>query len=454
MEQVNIAPHSLTLEQAILSGLMSGDDCFEDVAALITDKDFYSPKHAVLFKACFALHKKGEAVDPTMLRDFLEAHDKLAAIGGEMYLAQILRDSPATTVNITHYCQRIRHFSVCRQLLKACNEVMAMAYRPEDKSSADVLEFAESKIMSVQDAVSSANRQEPRIFKEIARQAVDSIEERFNSGGIITGLSTGFYDLDDMTLGLQKQALTIIAGRPSMGKTTLAVNIAENIMLQQVRNGDLKTAGLIFSLEMSDESLVEKMLSSIGRIDCSTMRKGSLEPDDFNRLTTATAKSKDFPLYIDQSPAITMHEIRAKARRIFKKHGKLAFLMVDYLQLVRPAEKGFSRESEIADISRSLKALSKELDCSVMALSQLSRDVEKRNNKRPVLSDLRESGQIEQDADLIMFVYRDEYYNIESKDKGVAELIVAKQRQGQVGTIRLGSDLHRSRFVNLQQQTL
>lgn len=454
MEQVNIAPHSLTMEQQVLASLMCGEDCFEEVSSLISAKDFYAPKHALIFRACYALHKRGETPDPSTLADYLRSVGKLEAAGGEAYIVQIIRDCPATTVNVLVYGGRIRHYSICRQILKTCNEVMAVAYEPKEKSTDDVLDFAESKIMGIQDALSRSSRQEPRLYKEIARQAVDSIEERFNNGGRITGLSTGFYDLDDMTLGLQKQTLTIVAGRPSMGKTTLAINIAENIMLQQVRDGDLKTAGLIFSLEMSDESLVEKMLASLGKIDCNNLRKGDMEPDDFTRLTAATVRSKDFPLYIDQSPAITLHEIRTKARRIHKKHGKLAYLMIDYLQLVRPAEKGFSRESEIAEISRSLKALAKELNCPVVALSQLSRDVEKRNNKRPVLSDLRESGQIEQDADLIMFVYRDEYYNIESKDKGIAELIVAKQRQGRVGTIRIGSELHRSRFVNLATQAL
>lgn len=449
MEQANIAPHSLSLEQRVLAALMCGEDCFEDVASIITAKDFYAPKHALIFAACFALHKRGEPTDLDLVANYLRAVEKLEAAGGEAYICYIVRECPLTSVNVKNYCEQIRHYSVCRQVLKTCNEIMALAYQPQDKSTNDVLDFAESKIMAVQDALNRTGRTEPRPYKEIAIQAVNSIEERFNNGGKITGQSTGFYDLDDMTLGLQRQTLSIVAGRPSMGKTTIAINIAENIMLHQVKDGDLKTAGLIFSLEMSDESLVEKMLASLGRIDHNNMRKGSMEDDDFNRLTAATVKSKDFPLYIDQTAAITMHDIRSKARRIYKKHGKLAFIMIDYLQLVRPAEKGFSREAEIAEISRSLKALAKELNCPVVALSQLSRDVEKRVNKRPILSDLRESGQIEQDADLIMFVYRDEYYNVESKDKGIAELIIAKQRQGRVGVIRVGAELHRSRFVNL-----
>ena len=303
--------------------------------------------------------------------------------------------------------------------------------------------------MLVQDAITTSNKQEPRVFKDVARSVLESIQERYNNGGQITGMPTGFYDLDEMILGLQKKTLVIVAGRPAMGKTTFAMDIAKNITKKLANDGDFKTAGLIFSLEMSDESLVEKMIASLGRIDCHKMRKGDMEENDFNKLANTVGNSKDWPLYIDQTPAITIHDIRAKARRIHKKHGSLAYVVIDYLQLIAPSQKGFSRENEIAEISRALKALSKELDCPVIALSQLSRNVEQRANKRPVLSDLRESGQIEQDADLIVFVYRDEYYNIESKDKGIAELIIAKQRQGNVGVIRVAANLHQSRFDNL-----
>lgn len=449
MEKLQSQPHSLNMEQQVLVSIMMNQDCLSDVLSVITKDDFFLPKHRVLFQECVFLAKKGDVADPSLLVEHLVATGKLSQVGGEEYLVDIVNRCPHTAVNTVLYCHRIKHYAVCRQLIKTCNEVMALAYEPKDLKTEDVLDFAESKIMAVQDAITKSRKQEPRLYKDVAKQAIGSIEERYNSGGKITGVSTGFYDLDEMTLGLQKQTLNIVAGRPSMGKTTLAINIAENITLKQVREGDTKTAGLIFSLEMSDESLVEKMLSSIGKIDYQLMRKGNLEESDFNKLTNATAKSMNWPIYIDQTPAITIHDIRTKARRIYKNHGALAYIVVDYLQLIAPTQKGFSRESEIAEISRALKALAKELNCPVVALSQLSRDVEKRTNKRPVLSDLRESGQIEQDADLIIFVYRDEYYNLESKDKGIAELIVAKQRQGQVGVIRVGSELYRSRFVSL-----
>lgn len=449
MEKLQSQPHSLTMEQQVLVSIMMNQDCLSDVLSIIGKDDFFLPKHRVLFEECVFLAKKGDIADPSLLVEHLTSTGKLNQVGGEEYLVDIINRCPHTAVNAVLYSQRIKHYAVCRQLIKTCNEVIALAHEPKELKTEDVLDFAESKIMGVQDSMVKSRKQEPKIFKQVAKKTINAIEERFNNGGKITGLSTGFYDLDDMTLGLQKQTLNIIAGRPSMGKTTFAINMAENITLQQVENGDTKTAGLIFSLEMSDESLVEKVLSSMGRIDYQAMRKGKLDGDDFTKLTTATAKTMNWPIYIDQTPAITIHDIRTKARRIYKNHGALAYIIIDYLQLIAPAQKGFSREAEIAEISRALKALAKELNCPVVALSQLSRGVEQRANKRPILSDLRESGQIEQDADLIMFVYRDEYYNIESKDKGIAELIVAKQRQGQVGVIKLAANLHQSRFTNL-----
>ena len=241
----------------------------------------------------------------------------------------------------------------------------------------------------------------------------------------------------------------IIAGCPSMGKSTFAFNIAENAMRSQVKNGDTKSAGIIFSMEMSDNALVEKTIASLGKVQSHNLRKGDVQDSDWPKITSAVSEFANWPFYIDDTSAITITEIRAKARRIKKKHGAISFVVVDYLQLMGSTEKGFSRENEVATISRSLKALAKELNCPVVALAQLNRGIAARANKRPVMSDLRESGQIEQDADLMMFVYRDEYYNAESEDKGIAEIIVAKQRNGAVGTVRLATDLARSKFLNL-----
>ena len=441
-------PNSLTCEQTILASIMFDFSFVDEVSQVITKNDFFNRVNGVLFDECVKFGKKHPDSDIEMFIEYLISTQKIDSVGGNDYLHDVLAKNSVSKVNTLTRCNDLRRLSVCRQLIKTCQDITDKAFNPNDEDANDILDFAESKIMLVQDAITTSNKQEPRVFKDVARSVLESIQERYNNGGQITGMPTGFYDLDEMILGLQKKTLVIVAGRPAMGKTTFAMDIAKNITKKLANDGDFKTAGLIFSLEMSDESLVEKMIASLGRIDCHKMRKGDMEENDFNKLANTVGNSKDWPLYIDQTPAITIHDIRAKARRIHKKHGSLAYVVIDYLQLIAP-QKGFSRENEIAEISRALKALSKELDCPVIALSQLSRNVEQRANKRPVLSDLRESGQIEQDADLIVFVYRDEYYNIESKDKGIAELIVAKQRQGNVGVIRVAANLHQSRFDNL-----
>lgn len=442
-------PNSLTQEKTILSTIMFDFSFVDEIAQVISKDDFFNRVNGVLFDECIKFGKKHPDADTGMFFEYLVSTQKIDSVGGEDYLHDIFKNHSASKANVLIRCNDLRRLSVCRQLIKTCQDITDKAFNPKDEDANDILDFAESKIMLVQDAITTSNKQEPRVFKDVARSVLESIQERYNNGGQITGMPTGFYDLDEMILGLQKKTLVIVAGRPAMGKTTFAMDIAKNITKKLANDGDFKTAGLIFSLEMSDESLVEKMIASLGRIDCHKMRKGDMEENDFNKLANTVGNSKDWPLYIDQTPAITIHDIRAKARRIHKKHGSLAYVVIDYLQLIAPSQKGFSRENEIAEISRALKALSKELDCPVIALSQLSRNVEQRANKRPVLSDLRESGQIEQDADLIVFVYRDEYYNIESKDKGIAELIVAKQRQGNVGVIRVAANLHQSRFDNL-----
>ena len=445
-----VLPHSLTLEQAVLSGLMSDNDneCFDDVFSILTAKDFYLKRHSVLFSTVYDLFKNGESADVLCVFEKLKSSEQLEFVGGEAYLEQILRDSPATTVNILIYAERIKYFSVCRNLIKTCNDVIENTKNHQSRPISEILDFAESRIFETKDVLDLKSG-EPKLIKDVSKNVVDFIEERFQKGGEITGLTTGFYDLDELTLGLQKKELVIIAGCPSMGKSTFAFNIAENAMIKQIEKGDKKTAGIIFSMEMSDSALVEKTIASIGKVQSHNMRKGDLQDSDWPKITSAISKFADWPFYIDDTSSITITDIRAKTRRIKKKHGDIGFVIVDYLQLMGSTEKGFSRENEVATISRSLKALAKELDCPVVALAQLNRGIASRTNKRPVMSDLRESGQIEQDADLIMLVYRDEYYNMDSLDKGTAEIIVAKQRNGAVGMVRLGTDLSRSRFLNL-----
>lgn len=445
-----VLPHSLTLEQAIIAGLMSDTefDIFDDVAAIVTAKDFYAKKHSLLFSTIYDLFKSGSPADALSVFEKLKNSDMLERIGGEAYLMQILRDSPATTVNVLHYAQKVKYFAVCRDLIKTCNDVIENTKEHQSRPLSEILDFAESRIFQTKDALDLKSG-EPKLIREVSKKVVNDIEQRFENGGEITGLTTGFYDLDELTLGLQKKELVIIAGCPSMGKSTFAFNIAENAMIKQIEKGDAHSAGIIFSMEMSDNALVEKTIASIGKVQSHNMRKGDIQDSDWPKITSAISKFADWPFYIDDTSAITITEIRAKARRIKKKHGAISFVIVDYLQLMGSTEKGFSRENEVATISRSLKALAKELDCPVVALAQLNRGIAARANKRPVMSDLRESGQIEQDADLILFVYRDEYYNMDSPDKGTAEIIAAKQRNGAVGTVRLGTDLSRSKFLNL-----
>lgn len=446
----SVLPHSLTLEQAVLSGLMSDNDneCFDDIFATLTAKDFYLKRHSILFSTVYDLFKSGESADVLCVFEKLKSTDQLEIVGGEAYLEQILRDSPATTTNIMVYAERIKYFSVCRNLIKTCNDVIENTKNHQSRPLAEILDFAESSIFKTKDALDLKSG-DPKLIREVSKEVVANIDERFQNGGEITGLSTGFYDLDELTLGLQKKEMIIIAGCPSMGKSTFAFNIAENAMIKQIEKGDKRSAGIIFSMEMSNTALVEKTIASLGKVQSHNMRKGDLNDSDWPKITNAVTKFYDWPFYIDDTSSITITDIRAKARRIKKKHGAISFVIIDYLQLMGSTEKGFSRENEVATISRSLKALAKEMDCPVVALAQLNRGIASRANKRPVMSDLRESGQIEQDADLIMFVYRDEYYNIESKDKGTAEIIIAKQRNGAVGTIRLGTDLGRSKFLNL-----
>lgn len=445
-----VLPHSLTLEQAIIAGLMSDTEfeIFDDVANIVTAKDFYAKKHGLLFSTIYELFKSGSPADALSVFEKLKSSDMLDSIGGESYLEQILRDSPATIANILHYAKKVKYFSVCRGLIKTCHEVIENTKEHQGRPLSEILDFAETRIFQTKDALDLKSG-EPKLIRDVCKNVVTDIEQRFANGGEITGLTTGFYDLDELTLGLQKKELVIIAGCPSMGKSTFAFNIAENAMIKQIEKGDAMSAGIIFSMEMSDNALVEKTIASIGKVQSHNMRKGDIQDDDWPKITSAISKFSGWPFYIDDTSAITITEIRAKARRIKKKHGAISFVIVDYLQLMGSTEKGFSRENEVATISRSLKALAKELDCPVVALAQLNRGIAARANKRPVMSDLRESGQIEQDADLIMLVYRDEYYNIDSTDKGTAEIIVAKQRNGAVGTVRLGTDLSRSKFLNL-----
>ena len=383
---------------------------------------------------------RGEPVDVITVADRLLATGELDAAGGHTYIAELAEQTP-TASNVRAYAKAVRERSVLRQLINAAQDIASAGFNPEGRSSEELVDEAERLIMQISEGGQKAGG--PQAMAPLLSGALERIEELYNTGGDITGLTTGFIDLDRMTSGLQSSDLVIVAGRPSMGKTSFAMNLVENAALASDR------PIMVFSMEMPAEQLVIRMLSSLGRIDQSRVRTGKLEQDDWPKLASATEKLKDTQIFIDDTPALTPTELRSRVRRLVREQGDLGMIMIDYLQLMRVAGSNEGRTAEISEISRSLKALAKEFKVPVVALSQLNRALEQRPNKRPVNSDLRESGAIEQDADVIMFIYRDEVYNEDSPDQGVAEIIIGKQRNGPIGTCRLSFRGQFTRFENL-----
>jgi len=387
---------------------------------------------------------RGEPVDVVTVSDRLLATGELDAAGGHTYLAELAEQTP-TASNVRAYAKAVRERSVLRQLINAAQDIASAGFNPEGRSSEELVDEAERLIMQISESGQKAGG--PQGMEGLLKGAIDRIEELYNTGGDITGLTTGFIDLDRMTSGLQPSDLVIVAGRPSMGKTSFAMNLVENAALSSDR------PIMVFSMEMPAEQLVIRMLSSLGRIDQSRVRTGKLEQDDWPKLSSATEKLKDTQIFIDDTPALTPTDLRSRVRKLIREQGDLGMIMVDYLQLMRVAGSNEGRTAEISEISRSLKAIAKEFRCPVVALSQLNRSLEQRPNKRPVNSDLRESGAIEQDADVIMFIYRDEVYNEDSLDKGVAEIIIGKQRNGPIGTCKLSFQGQFTRFENLARSS-
>lgn len=438
--ELKLPPHSLEAEQSVLGGLMIANDRWDNVADLITATDFFRPAHQQIFQCMGQLVEASQPIDVVTLSERLNSHDQLAQVGGLPYLAELARNTPSAA-NIRAYAQVVRERSGLRALIAAATSIADNAYQTAGRSADEVLDLAEREIMRIGEERPKTGGPEP--VNPLLKGAVDKIDQLFNQKGTITGLSTGFTDLDDKTSGLQASDLVIVAARPSMGKTTFAMNLVEQAVLDQDK------PVLVFSMEMPAQQLMMRMLSSVGRIDQGRVRNGSLDEEDWPKLSAAVSKLKDRPLFIDDTAALTPSEVRSRARRIVREHGDLAMIMIDYLQLMQVAGSSESRTGEISEISRSLKAIAKEFECPVVALSQLNRALEQRPNKRPVNSDLRESGAIEQDADVILFIYRDEVYNEESPDKGVAEIIIGKQRNGPIGTSRLAFIGKYTRFENL-----
>jgi replicative DNA helicase len=431
-DSLRVPPHSVQAEQSVLGGLMLDNTSWDQVADRVGPEDFYRREHRLIYEAVATLAEEVKPFDVVTLAEELERQGELDTVGGMPYLGALANDTPSAA-NIRAYADIVREHSVVRQLIRVGTEIADSGFRPEGRASTELLDDAERRVFQIAEQRSRGGSGfEPA--KKLVTKALDRIETLFQQEDAITGISTGFSDLDDMTSGLQRSDLVIVAGRPSMGKTTFAMNIAENVALKT------RLPVAVFSMEMPGEQLAMRMMASLGRVDQQRVRTGKLLEDEWPRLTSAVSLLAEAPLFVDDSPALTPTELRARARRLSREsNSKLGLIVIDYLQLMQAPGVKENRTAEISLISRSLKSLAKELDVPVIALSQLNRNLEQRPNKRPVMSDLRESGSIEQDADVVVFIYRDEVYNpnIPEEDKGKAEIILGKQRNGPIGTVNL-----------------
>lgn len=424
-------PHSTEAEQAVLGGLMLDNTAFDRVGDLLREEDFYRHDHRLIWRQISRLIERSQPADVVTVLESLQTSGHADEAGGLTYLNALATETPSAA-NIRRYAEIVRDRSVLRRLISTSDDIATSALNPQGRDTRQLLDEAESKIFQIaEDGSRGEAGFQP--LQDLLGKVVERIDELYNQDNTsdVTGVPTGYVDLDRMTSGMQPGDLVIVAGRPSMGKTSFAMNIGEHVAIEQ----QLPVA--VFSMEMGATQLAMRMLCSSGRLDQQRIRTGRLIDDDWPRLTSAISKMQEAPLHIDESPALTALELRARARRLARQCGKLGLIVIDYLQLMSASTLGENRATEISEISRSLKALAKELDCPVIALSQLNRSLEQRPNKRPVMSDLRESGAIEQDADVIIFIYRDEVYNPDSTDKGTAEIIIGKQRNGPIGTVRL-----------------
>ncbi|WP_110668692.1 MULTISPECIES: replicative DNA helicase [Salinicola] len=439
--QIKMPPHSLEAEQSVLGGLMLDNSSWDTVSERLVADDFYRHEHRLTFNAMAELAEATQPLDVVTLSESLERRDQLESVGGLAYLAELARNTPSAG-NIRAYADIVRERAMLRKLIQASRQIADSAYSPEGRAADELINEAERLVFQISESRPKFGG--PQGMSQLLTKAVDRIDELFNMKGEMTGISTGFRDLDEMTSGLQPSDLVIIAGRPSMGKTTFAMNLVEHAVVSSDK------PVVVFSMEMPAESLMLRMLSSLGRIDQTRVRTGQLEDEDWPRLTSAVNLLKDRQLFIDDTPALSPNELRSRVRRIAREHGNVGLVMIDYLQLMQVPGLSENRTAEISEISRSLKGVAKEFSCPVVSLSQLNRSLEQRPNKRPVMSDLRESGAIEQDADVIAFVYRDEVYNTDNPDnKGLAELIIGKQRNGPIGTVHMAFIGKYTRFEDL-----
>lgn len=429
-------------EQSILGGLMLDNEAADRIGDVVTAEDFYSDAHRIVYRHIVQLIGDGKPADVVTVSEALASAQKLDYVGGLAYLGALAQNVP-TAANVRHYADIVRERSILRQLAATAGEIAESAFNPLGRNAKMVLDEAEAKVLHIAEQ-GARGAQNFQAIGQLLATVVDRIETLYNRDdpSDVTGVPTGFADLDKKTAGLQPGDLIIIAGRPSMGKSSLALNIGEYVALHT------RQPVAVFSMEMGATQLALRLIGSVGKLDQHKLRTGRLQPDDWDRLSEALGRLNEAPILIDESPALNAIEVRSRARRLAKQYGKLGLVIVDYLQLMQASSQGENRATELSEISRSMKSLAKELQVPVVALSQLNRSLEQRPDKRPVMSDLRESGALEQDADVILFIYRDEVYNSESKDKGTAEIIISKQRNGPTGTVRLTFLGEFTRFEN------
>jgi len=442
IDKLKLPPHSVEAEQSLLGGLLIDNEALDKVADVMSEIDFYRHDHRLIYQHIAKVIEANQPADIITVGESLEKSDELKNVGGIAYLGMLAENTP-TAANIRGYAQIIRERSIMRSLVLVGADIAASAYSPQGRDAQQLLDESEAKIFQI----AESGKRDNIGFSDIQHllpQVVESVEQRMQNASDVTGMPTGFTDLDKMTSGLQPSDLMIIAGRPSMGKTSLALNMAEHVAIEK------KMPVAVFSMEMASMQLTTRLIGSVGRVDQHKMRTGQLDDDDWEKLTDSLGQLNEAPIHIDEGSALNTFEVRARARRLQRQVGQLGLIVIDYIQLMSApiGKQTENRATEISEISRSLKSLAKELHVPVVALSQLNRSVEQRVDKRPVMSDLRESGAIEQDADVIMFIYRDEVYNPESPDKGLAEILLAKQRNGPVGMVKLTFLGQYTRFEN------
>jgi replicative DNA helicase len=446
IESLRLPPHSVEAEQAVLGGLLLSNPSWDRVGDIVSESDFYRADHRVLWRSICRLIEDNKPADVLTVTEQLKITGELADVGGLAYLHQLASSTPSAA-NIRRYAEIVRERAIMRKLAEVGTAIADSAYSPQGREARQLLDEAESRVLEIGETGNRSSESFAKMSAVLA-DVMTRLDELTKNPASVTGKATGFVDLDEMTTGLQDGDLIIVAGRPSMGKTSLAINMAEHIALE------LKLPVLIFSMEMGGTQLATRMLGSVGKVDAQRLRTGRLEPSDWDRLGTALGKLNDAPMLIDETPALNSLELRARARRKWREYGGLGLIVVDYIQLMQASDSGTeNRATELSEISRGLKQMAKELSVPVIAVSQLNRALEQRPNKRPVMSDLRESGALEQDADMIFFIYRDEVYNEDSPDKGIAEIIIGKQRNGPIGTVKLTFLGRHTRFENYSGAT-